>query len=372
MRRLSCVRWLIAAATAGVIVAGCGDGSDRSSSTPGYGVSIEATRDKVIVGQSRPALQVLENRLVDAKERAVRLLGVNRSGSEYACVAPAVQRLGFFAGPTDKRAIAAMQSWRINAVRIPLNEHCWLGINGAPTRYSAARYRAAIRGYVARLHRAGLYVVLDLHWNAPGTIRAGGQKPMADLDHAPAFWSSVARAFKHDQRVVFDLYNEPRDIGWQCWRDGCLLPEGWRTAGMQTMVDAVRSSDARQPIIATGLRSGADLSSWLRYRPRDPANNLAAGFHAYSFAGCTTLACWKRNIKPVARSVPVVTTELGQGECSHEFIDRFMNWADSAGVSYLGWSWNPSGCAAPSLINSWDGQPTAYGDGLRAHLLATS
>ena len=66
------------------------------------------------------------------------------------------------------QAIAAMTSWHINAVRLPLNEDCWLGINGAPARYSGARYRAAIRAYVARLNHAGLYVILDLHWSAPG------------------------------------------------------------------------------------------------------------------------------------------------------------------------------------------------------------
>ncbi|MDP9345064.1 MAG: glycoside hydrolase family 5 protein [Actinomycetota bacterium] len=310
-------------------------------------------------------MKVVQNQLVDAHGRPIRLLGVNRSGAEYACIG----RLGFFAGPTDERAIAAMTAWQINAVRIPLNEQCWLGINGAPARYSGARYRAAIGRYVARLHRAGLYVVLDLHWNAPGAARASGQQSMADLDHAPAFWHSVARAFKADPAVVFDLYNEPHGVSWQCWRDGCLVPEGWRTAGMQTLVDAVRSSGARQPIIATGLHWGGDLSAWLRHRPDDPVNQLAAGLHVFDFSGCRSIGCWKSSARRVSREVPVVTTELGQRACSGAFIDRFMDWADSAGVSYIGWAWNPSGCAAPALIRSWDGQPTASGARLRARLV---
>jgi hypothetical protein len=309
-------------------------------------------------------LHVVDNQLVDGDGREIRLLGVNRSGAEYACI----EGHGFFAGPTGKPDIAAMVSWQINAVRIPLNEHCWLGINGAPTGYSRARYRAAIRAYVARLQRAGLYAVLDLHWSAPAGARASRQQPMADLDHAPDFWTSVARAFKEDPGVVFDLFNEPHDISWQCWRDGCMLPQGWRTAGMQTLVNAVRSSGARQPIIATGLGFGSDLSSWLDYRPDDPANQLTAGLHLYDFGSCTSTRCWMRTVDPVARDVPVVATELGQRDCSGAFLDRFMNWADSAGVSYLGWSWNPVGCAAPALIRSWDGQPTTSGARFRAHL----
>jgi hypothetical protein len=262
-----------------------------------------------------------------------------------------------------------MAAWHINAVRVPLNEHCWLGINGAPVGYSRAHYRAAIKRYVARLHRAGLFVVLDLHWNAPGRQRADGQRPMADLDHAPAFWASVARTFRHDHSIAFDLYNEPHDIGWKCWRDGCAMPGGWRAAGMQTLVAAVRATGAFQPIIATGNRWGTDLSKWLAYRPKDPRDQLAAGLHIFDFSYCTSLSCWKSTVEPVAGIVPVVATELGQRDCSAAFMDRFMNWADAAGVSYLGWSWNPFGCGGPALIEAWNGRPTGPGRQLRARLL---
>jgi hypothetical protein len=311
------------------------------------------------------AVQVSGNQLVDARGQAVRLLGVDRSGAEYACV----QRIGIFAGPTDTQAIGAMASWHIDSVRLPLNEDCWLGINGVPAQFSGARYRMAIRSYVKRLNDAGLYVVLDLHWSAPGRQLATGQEPMADLDHAPAFWASVSRTFRSSPTVMFDLYNEPNGVSWQCWRNGCVLPKGWRTAGMQMLVNAVRSTGARQPIIAAGLDSANDLSSWLRYQPYDPVGQLVAGFHAYNFMPCATVACWNGTVSPVARRVPVVTTEMGEAGCNAAFINSFMGWADRADVSYLGWSWNPAGCGAPALITSWNGEPTRYGKGLRAHLV---
>jgi endoglucanase len=315
---------------------------------------------------SSPGLtvEVVANRLVDASGQPIRLLGVDRSGTEYACI----EGLGIFVGPTSKRAIATMASWDITAVRLPLNEDCWLGINGAPPRFSGARYRAAIRAFVARLNEVGLYVVLDLHWNAPGRARATSQQPMADADHAPAFWSSVARTFAADPAVIFDLYNEPNGISWQCWREGCVLPAGWRTAGMQSLVDAVRSAGARQPIIAAGLDWGNDLSSWLRFRPRDPARQLVAGLHVYNDLACSTVACWNNSVLPVAAKAPVVTAELGDKTCYAGFVSSFMSWADSVDVSYLGWSWNPTGCAGPALISSWEGWPTSYGEVLRTHL----
>jgi endoglucanase len=64
----------------------------------------------------------------------------------------------------------------------------------------------------------------------------------------------------------------------------------------------------------------------------------------------------------------VVVTELGQRDCPGDFVPRFMTWADATKVSYLGWSWNPSGCTAPSLIRAWNGAPTASGARFRAHL----
>jgi hypothetical protein len=131
-------------------------------------------------------VRIAGNHFVDGAGRTVRLLGVNRSGTEYECMA----NNGFFDGPADAASIAAMASWNIDAVRVPLNEDCWLGINGAPPRYSGANYRNAIAGYVSRLHAAGMYAIVDLHWNAQGALPADGRtgqgREMADLDHAPS------------------------------------------------------------------------------------------------------------------------------------------------------------------------------------------
>ncbi|MBV8597559.1 MAG: cellulase family glycosylhydrolase, partial [Actinobacteria bacterium] len=151
---------------------------------------------------------------------------MNRSGLEYACV----QGWGFTDGPVDATSIAAMKAWGIDAVRVPLNEDCWLGINGVKPQYGGAAYRTFVRRFVARLNAAGLIAILDLHWNAPGTAQATGQQNMPDASHSPAFWSSVARTFRANRDVVFDLYNEPHDVSWQCWRNGC---GPW--AGMQAL-----------------------------------------------------------------------------------------------------------------------------------------
>jgi hypothetical protein len=311
------------------------------------------------------SISVSGNHLADGNGTTIRLLGVNRSGTEYACI----QGWGIFDGPNDATSVAAMAAWHINAVRIPLNEDCWMDINGVNAAYSGTTYRAAIQSYVNLLHQYGLYAILDLHWNAPGTTPATAQQVMADADHSPAFWTSVAAFFKADPAVLFDLYNEPHDITWSCWLSGCISP-GWTTAGMQSLVDAIRSTGATQPIMVGGLGWANDLSGWLANQPSDPAHALVASFHNYNFNLCDP-SCWNATVAPVAAVVPVVTGELGENDCAHGYIDQYMAWADGHGISYLGWTWDTWNCNnGPALISNYDGTPTAFGAGFKDHLAA--
>ncbi|MBV9660859.1 MAG: cellulase family glycosylhydrolase [Acidimicrobiales bacterium] len=314
---------------------------------------------------SAVSVTVSGNELVTGTGSPLRLLGVNRSGTEYACA----QGWGIFDGPSDSASMAAIASWDANAVRVPLNEDCWLGLNGVKSAYSGASYRSAVEDYVASLNQAGLVAILDLHWSAPGAQLALGQQQMADVDHSPSFWSSVADAFKSRPGVVFDLYNEPHDISWDCWLNGCTTASGWQAAGMQSLLNAVRSTGARQPVMVAGLNWGGDLSGWLAHEPADPINQLVAAAHIYSYSQCDTATCWNQTIAPTATVVPVVTGELGETDCAAGFINSYMSWADAHGVSYVGWSWNTASCrSGPALITSYSGAPTAFGSGYESHL----
>jgi hypothetical protein len=85
--------------------------------------------------------------------------------------------------------------------------------------------------------------------------------------------------------VIFDLFNEPypekaaangnEAEGWQCWlHGGQCTGISYPVAGMQSMVDAVRSVGANNVLMLGGLEWSNDLTGWLAHEPVDPDHNL--------------------------------------------------------------------------------------------------
>lgn len=327
-------------------------------------------------------LHVQGNRLVGASGATVQLHGVDRSGTEYACLSGP----NFADGPTDAASVQAMAAWHVNAVRVPLNEDCWLGINGAAIGGSA--YQQDIANWVQTLTQNGMYVILDLHWSAPGGTKADRQVAMPDADHAPAFWSGVANAFKGNQDVLFDLFNEPfpdnkgiTDTAFRCVRDGGSACPGltYQAAGLQTLLNAVRATGAQNVVMQAGVNyasalglPGAGTPQWLTYKLNDPLNNLAASWHAYNYSACSSLSCWIGSIAAVAAQVPVIVGETGDTDCTSSYIGVLPSWLDQHGIGYLAWNWGADfGCQ--SLVTAYSGAPRQpYGQTYWQHLVGLS
>jgi hypothetical protein len=371
------------------------------------------------------AVHVDGTQLVNGQGSPIRLLGVDVTGTETQCIK--VKNAGFSLGASgtiaqDQASAAAMLAWHINAVRIPLNEDCWLGINGAPAAYSGTNYRTAIENWVQTLNNAGIITILDLHWVAPGTNKANQQWPMPDYDHAPAFWTSVASTFKSDPAVIFDPFNEPFLGGghptaadWSCWLTGSIsgninscptvfTPAGstqaitYATAGMQLLVNTIRATGASQPIMVGGLNWAGDpcglknstgsttsslndggtasYCSEIANMPKDPDNQLAISVHIYGpthNTACAASSCWQA-MESAAKmaNLPIITGELGEQNCQDNWLNSYMDWADQNDVSYLAWTWtvtaatscsnwvSPSdnGSANTQLLSSWRGIPS--------------
>jgi len=331
---------------------------------------------------SLSGMHVSGNKLVNLNGETIILRGVNRSGIEYSCLSS-----GFSDGPTDIASLQAIQSWNANVIRIPLNEDCWLNINGVTL--GGAAYKQDVINYVNSITSLGIAAILDLHWSAPGTFKAGGQEPMADQDHSPAFWQDVASMFKNNSLVLFDLYNEPDPIpfsstypggfsAWQtadfaCVRDGCqaTATQGvqYQTAGMQELVNTVRNTGATNVVMIGGIQEAGTITQYVGnssttpsgYMPTDTLNNIVVSQHLYNNAACSSLSCWNNTIAPVALHYPIITGEFGDTDCTTTYSSQVLPWLDTNEISYLAWTWDTwNSCQA--LITDYTGTPKSpYG-----------
>jgi len=359
-----------------------------TASATGYSTATFTATEVTQTTSAAPQLHVSGNKLVNASGTQVVLHGVNRSGTEYACV----QGNGIFDGPNDQTSITAIKSWGpVNAVRVPLNEACWNAESYVNSAYAGTNYINAIKSYVSLLNTNGIVAILDLHWTdgtytgpsaGCSSAQATCQKPMPDAAQAIPFWTSVANTFKGNDAVVFDLFNEPyasratgnTTTGWQCWETGSPCTGiSYPVAGMQQMINAVRGAGANNVIMLGGEEYSNDLTSWLQYEPTDPDHNLVASWHSYNFNTCSSQSCWTSQIAPVIASVPVVAGEIGENDCAGTYINPLTTWLESQKTSFLAWTWDnwSGGCSSgPTLITDYTGTPTNYGAAYKAILQA--
>lgn len=337
------------------LLAGCAGASQHSDGDPPAG------------------LHVSGNRILDKFGRTIHFQGVNRAGPEYSCI----QGAGIFDGPSNAASVAAIASWHVNIVRIPLNEDCWLGINGVKPQYSGATYRRAIVRYVHLLHRYGMYAELSLIWAAPGTYRATYQSGAPDETHSPAVWASMASTFKNDPDVILAPWGETVADA-HCFLSGgvCGATFGpkntpYNTAGMQQAVNVMRHAGYKGIISIPGIDYANNLSYWLSHKPKDPRHQLIAEAHVYGKNVCDTVSCFRSTYAPVARRVPLIFGETGESydasDCGTSHISTIINWADAHRVGYEAWTWNTwHNCSA--LISTYSGAPYgAYGAWIKAH-----
>lgn len=448
----------------------CGDGGDATTATLNtpFDVAVMPDGDVLVTGHGgndhrvrridtnlRDALQpsprgggqlrIDGNHFVDQLAGPVRLNGVNRGALESACTYG-----GISDGPLHANSIDAIAAWGTRAVRLPVNQDCWLGLHGLPVpgSGSAAEYRNRVEDYVRALQSKGMLVILDNHFGSvPETDGGATNRRSVHLTPLPdptalAFLSSLAARFAGNGDVVIDVFNEPHPestfdgsntdgaSAWDCWQRGCRrrwvsggIDVEYRATGMQQLVDAVRATGSRAPVLVGGINFSSNLGEWLARKPIDPLGQVAASLHQYecvpgSYLGAEAGGCpdltapaaeqratrrqrWDQVLAPVAAQVPLVGGEIGEYDCNHDYVDTFFDWADERGpaVSYLGWTWNATdtnpvsptgpggdgtddgnwwcdgrhdlGHGGPALITRYDGTPTAHGIGYRDRLLGT-
>ncbi len=322
-----------------------------------------------------PALAVKGTQIVDAGSgNAVTLVGVTRSSLEYECTGDGHFQLADF---------RAMSSWGINVVRIPLWSREWLNLNN-----DCPNYQQTVQTAIANAEAAGLYVIIDLHWDAPynapdsqqgGTGSANWQYPMPDTTHDTAFWMDIARIYGNDPDTIFELLGEPHVFNWTLWLNGgpIATPNGtYQAIGMKPLVARVRAIAPNNLIIVSGDDWGYDLSGITRGYAI-PSTNIVYGTHPFDYSGKQP-ANWPYNFGVAAQHYAVIATEFGEYDCGSGYVSQAIAYFKRNHMSWLAWEWgvpsaaigNPCGTLnGPFLLADWLGTPSKYGAYLKQQML---
>jgi len=198
-------------------------------------------------------LAVSGQSFVNGAGLVTQLRGADTEGYVAASINDANQGVGGdvsggdwnFDQPHGGPVLSALKAWKMNAIRIGINEASWLGYTCYTTDGAMVNpdphgvYRSQIEQQLAALNGIGCYVVLVLGWSNPGRAAPYGQDIMANQDNSIQFWESIARYFGYpngkglkrnggsvdDRSIIFELYNEPELWGdaaqpWKLVMDG--------------------------------------------------------------------------------------------------------------------------------------------------------
>ncbi len=314
-------------------------------------------------------IRVVGNRVVDADGKDVWLQGVNAGGMESV---PNGEQI-------EKSTVVAIDEWKANCIRLPINEAHWFGTSPYQNDGGVA-FRRSVDKIVTLAANRGAYVALDLHrFRAP------------KAEHVE-FWKDAAKHFANHPAVIFDLFNEPHGIDWKTWRDGGWVGEagkvdesaflteeekrknqGFESVGMQALLDAVRSTGARNIVIAGGRQWANDLTgianeegkpTW-ELVEREGGNGIMYAWHTYH---------WHKGwgtILPVAAKYPIFLGEVGaapreemtfipleQKEDPYTFSPDMLGFIQKNHIHWTAWCFHPK--AGPCMIKSWDYDATPY------------
>jgi endoglucanase len=329
----------------------------------------QAKADAVVAEAPRkeawpPELFVVGNRLKTKEGKEMWLQGVNVVSLEWT--------------PKGERVLAAskeaIEVWKSNIIRLPVKEHYWFGKDPKQSD-GGQHYRELVDAVITLAANRGSYVLLDLHrYKAP--------KP----EYAE-FWKDAGKRYANHPAVIFDIMNEPHGISWEVWRNGGFVEEkkqktdednfgtegdaqknGFQSPGMQGLVDAVRSTGAKNVIAAGGLDYAYDLSGILKgyaLEEKEGGNGIMYSTHIYNWK-----RGWEEKVLAIAEKYPIIVGEVGADVKKMSFIpagnqeDPYTWNPDMLGViqkyrlNWTGFSFHPG--ATPVLIKDWSFTPTPY------------
>jgi hypothetical protein len=362
------VKLLVSVLCAAIVLAGCSMAPEKPESKAVLKAQAKSSGSPL-------ALKVKGNQILNSKNQPVTLRGVNTSCLEFTCDCN---------GTILETVRVAIDDWHVNIIRLPLSQDRWFG--KAPEQDDEGKtYRALVKKVVDLCGSKGCYIILDLHWSDANEWGKNiGQQSMPDRNSV-VFWKDIAAIYANNPSVLFDIYNEPKDVSWDVWLNGGMVtsrpnrpgpenrPVTYEAVGMQEMLNTIRATGAKNVVVIGGLDWAYDFSGILDGKQLKDAggNGIIYANHVYDNKS-ESVFTWKENMEEAAAKFPIIISEFGGSGGPN----RRQGWWGQSPSTAMGddwllhvlqaiqdhnWSftaWDLHTTAGPTLIADWNYMPT--------------
>ncbi len=220
--------------------------------------------------------EVRDGQIVDPSGAPFVAVGTNANGPN-----------AFFDVPSRGLAATLVEGWRFNAVRLVT---CLPG--GCQGGNSTVNND--LDGLVAEFTARKMVVIVEYH-----QLDIGKTATDAELSTAATFWRDLARRFKDNPYVWFNLFNEPEGNFNDYNGAPGTAPQRWRRQH-QVIIDAIRAEGAPNVIVIDDTQAGQGAADWWKATNSpdadsgiiseganlvDPQRRLVFSVHAYDVWG---------------------------------------------------------------------------------------
>lgn len=265
-------------------------------------------------------------RIVDSDGEPVVLRGVNRSGLEYDMAGNGIDEV---------EIEYIVDEWDANIFRIPFNQQ-WIMMNES--------YNDKLDNVIRWIKGRGAYVILDLQWR--DTIV---KIPPIPDEEAVEMWIKLAKRYKDEPAVLYDIHNEAHDISITSWRTRAI-----------EIIEGIRSVHTKSLIMVSGLDWANDVSAWAQ-NPL-PYNNIVYDVHKYPWS--SPKERWNSQFGNYVDQIPIFVGEFGGEEKDLEWGKELISYLYEKELGWTAWSW----VDYPQLTLTDKRTPTEFGELVKTSL----
>lgn len=251
-----------------------------------------------------------------------------------------------------------------NIIRLPFR---WERVRPDPNGPLNAAQIASMDAHVANITAKGAYALLDMHnyaiYSPSGVTISPGTNWEQNISNFAYTWSEIAKRYKDNPRVQYDLMNEPKDTSQDVVR-----------RAYQAAIDAIRATGAKQAIHIEGNGWGdymdytqncwyGECNTAMFLKLNDPEKNLVLHAHTYYVLCDNDTACQCDDVNRLAKVAAPLTAwarsngvKLFSGEfywpddnaqCLQASKNALRYFKDNKDV-WLGWTYWAAGTLWPA------------------------